>query len=735
MTERKGELASLLVSLWLGLFLFGFLAGSVRLWDTTGILLSPAFRYTILGVLPVLVCGLVLIRFRISHLSLNPSGFGLAYFAVLLTDWICRSHNMLQGPSIRGTVLAGALFSFPFLRKKLGSFFPLFLVAASLGSVAVFHLAAGGRLLFSDDHSPVFYRIELLKENFPFIPFYNPLWNAGTDARDFFATGILNVYFAFLPIIHAFPLESVYNLIVTLTAFVVLPFCVYYASHLEGHSRTAASIAGLLAFASNLLFHRWALKYGAMGFVFSTCLAPLGLSLAGRVVDLDRQLSLTRTIVTLIIISLILCWPLMGMFFLPVLALGLIRSRRLIWKKNVVLLLILLVCLNVPWMVLFVKVSKVFSFLNLESVAVENRDSGFEGTNSEAKSPEEHKPKAYTKHRVKHKREPITVPSLVKTTRQHAVNFNPLLLFLVIPGLVLIPNRTTRILLYVQSLWLIFLATFVASLKPQLELDRAFIILALLWTLPTALAIEQIMIKSKNLFLPCLLSGSLLASVYSVFFVIYNRTPERYFFAGSDVLDITNAIQKYAGKGRVFFSGFVLHELSGGHLAPLAYFTKRPLYASSPVHNYWHYKDATPESYLKRGIPGIEEYLDLLNATAVITYEPTWLAVFSSDTNRYRKAWQGRRFTLFERNIPNPTYFLEGKGEILSQSTSEVRLRLESETAVIKFNYFSFLEAPGCTVSPERISEDVTFVRLSDCSSKDEVVLRGKTGFWRLFYD
>jgi len=82
---------------------------------------------------------------------------------------------------------------------------PITLLIATQALIAgVFISYADGRLLFSDDHPSFLYRLQLLMDEFPSIPFYNTEWNAGYSAREFFPSGVLNVFFLSAPILYFF---------------------------------------------------------------------------------------------------------------------------------------------------------------------------------------------------------------------------------------------------------------------------------------------------------------------------------------------------------------------------------------------------------------------------------------------------------------------------------------------------------------------------------------------------
>src|SRR5690606_34615165 len=105
-----------------------------------------------------------------------------------------------QGPSIRGELLLSALIAVVLLQRRL--FFTVLPWGVLLSGAFCWYFflqEAGAELLFSDDHSTFVYRLTILRDTFPYIPFYNPQWNAGLDARDSFATGVLNLFFLSMP--------------------------------------------------------------------------------------------------------------------------------------------------------------------------------------------------------------------------------------------------------------------------------------------------------------------------------------------------------------------------------------------------------------------------------------------------------------------------------------------------------------------------------------------------------
>jgi len=285
---------------------------------------------------------------------------------LFFSDWLARGYNLFQGPSIRGEILLGAGITWFFLRRSFNPVVSLVALLTPFFLTWCFTDAAAGRLIFSDDH-PVFqFRLESLKQNFPRIPFFNPLWNGGFDARVFFATGALNIFLPFYPIIALFDVGSVYNLIVIAIVFFLGPLATYGAARLERYPHPAPAIAAILQVTVSLMWYRWALNYGTLGFVVSASLVPLNLALTHLIFARDRELTRPLTFLAAVSFSLMICWSLAGTIFIPCVVLAAMMAPRLLRKRHVPLLAALLLGLNLPWIALFWSVSNVGSFIKAE---------------------------------------------------------------------------------------------------------------------------------------------------------------------------------------------------------------------------------------------------------------------------------------------------------------------------------------------------------------------------------
>ncbi len=738
---ERGALGAFLVSLALALGGFAILRGPYIFWNVEGTGVVPSGTY-----LTLLAAALGCLGGAIQFVTKSRRYFSLAGFAAALpliffSDWLCLRYSFLQAPSVRGELICAFLLSLLLLRvRRLGFFFCWTLLA----SILLFHgffSEAAGRLIFSDDHASVFYRLTLLQSQFPAIPFYSPMWNAGTDARDFFSTGIINLYLIGYPLIAFFKLEQVYNVLVATELFVVLPLSVFAAARLLQRDSLSSSLAAALSMATSLTWYRWALKYGSMGFVTSATLLPINFALAVRILDEEREVSAIEALVFVATFSLMLLWTPTGLAFLPVVAAALMRFRTHIRRRYIAAILIALFVLNLPWIAIWMRVANVYRFVATPSAGTEqNRESAFRTDEEiESRASESAPASKHDRRKGKGKSREISASTVLQSLRHFAVNSNPILLFLGIPGLFLFAGRSRR-LFTAMTLWLIALGAVLAPIKPQLELERMLVILGLLLSIPAGSAVAELLQTAA--FGRPRLSLQLLASFAAAFIltgaasasaIVRNRTLDTYAFSDEVVSSMAEAISRYANNSRVLFSGFVLHELDKGHLAPLAYFTGKPLVASSPVHNTWWYTDVIPEYYRDAGPAEVENFFNYMNAGIVMAHEPFWRHYFASQPSVYKLLWEGGRFKMYRRLSNVNTYFLKGAGLMLEQRTDGVVLRVDGPEAVVKFRYFPFLEASNCEIAPYSLPGELELIELKNCPVGSRVEIRARTGLHRVF--
>jgi hypothetical protein len=708
-------------------------------WHAGGVRMLPP-RWMLLPMI-VTILSIVTITYLIKRLplpSLSSTPFVLCTVLFFFSDAVNRKYNLLQGPSIRGEISALALVLVALIpkasiAKSTCRKWLLLPALISLILIYIFFREAKGNVLHSDDHSVFFFRFSLLKEHFPSIPFYSTLWNAGFDARDFFATGALGIYTFFYPLITFFSIENSYNSIVALLLFVVLPCSVFLASYLQGFSHRTSAISSVLSLSISLLWYRWSLKYGTLGFCFSTILTPLNLSLFSRMRENASSLSWWWYAGALVSFTLMFAWSLSTIFFLPLVFLSLFSLTRLCTSKRFLTFTFLLVLINLPLFAMLWKVSSVSSFLTKEKLRVEAQESKA----SQLPLPAPREPK------FRHHATGLDLKKSLKALDEWSTASNPLLILLSIPGFFLFPR--SRVLVWAVTLgWLLLLGTVGVPLKPQLELDRMLLVVSMCLTIPVSLFLSRLFdevsadvgqgkaygLKKWGL---AFIGGVFMAAPLSSCAILANRSLEQFSFRSSTFSQLAESIAHHGGEGRTLFAGFVLHELDAGHLAPLAHVTKKPLMASTFVHNVWWYTSIFPHSVLARGREGIESFLDAFNVTSVVAHEKEWREYFGRNSDQYAKVSATYPFVHYTRKISSPSYIYEGEAKNVIVSDSSISLTPLSSRLILKATYFPFLSVTGkCALFPYPLTESHSLIQLDKCAPQESVHISSVSPLQRL---
>jgi hypothetical protein len=579
---------------------------------------------------------------------------------------------------------------------------PIWWGLAGLAAYVGLREATQGQLLISDDHPAFLYRLVQLREHFPWIPFYNPMWNGGVEAREFFPSGILNAFVLLLPLVAALDLTQWYNEAIAILFFVIHPACTALAASML---RIRAPLAPVIALFSSALWFRYQFIYGTVGFLTSVALSPLLLALMIRAASEGARVSWTGVLGILIVTSLFLLWSPAVFIALPaalVLLPGLIRFG--LTRKGATLIVGLL-SINLPWVLMFMESSRVSSFMT---------------------SPQSGEQAA------------IQYPSLgtlFEDARYAVRGAVPAIALLTIPGMLLLRSRHKRVfIVFGVTIATLFVAgLFAAPLKPRLELGRLMIVSLYLCAIPVACAVREAPRHGARRLVYALGVGSVLITPAIAYVFTANRTLEQYAAFSPELPGLVEAIKSHHEGGRIAFSGYVQHELDGGHITPLPLFTGVPLYASRYQHDRWEHTDFIPTQFRAYHDAGIEQFFDLFNITAIAVHDAEWRPWFSARPDYYTQVWAGSKFTLFRRRFGPRSWFLQGDGEILDQQGAGVRLKLNTPHAVIRFNWLPFLEVEGCgAIAPEEVFEGITFIRLEQCKVGEPIVVRAQSAVTRL---
>ena len=750
---RESKIGSVIFSALTTYALAGLFTGNLKLLDeqgpviVSGLLWKLALAAAVIiwtmtavwrrNLVPARVMNIAFLRRLFgSRVALKPVVFVFGLALVLAGDYMTKhfvfyayhAHSLINPLSMLGLGLVLALIWVLFARKNPENvlFSPLVLLLCQAAITLVFIRHTAGRLILSDDHPSFLYRLNLVMDNFPNIPFYNPEWNAGSTAYDSLSTGTLNVFFLSWPLLKLWGefarLEhaAVYTYLIAYLFVLIVPWSVWTAARLLGLSRPSATAAAILALGPSLLYFEWMLKFGTMGFLVSTGLFPLAFALSAKLLFgprprwRDVPLAAGAT-------SLCLFWMLSFVFFIPLGVYSLLcfhetfsPSRRA--KAAVFVLLIALV--NGPWAYAYTKAFDVVELVSRSSLpgstttAVDH--AGQHQMNHGHESPNAHEQQVKTAYTAK-------ITRAYKKFRGMLAQINPVVFFLFLPAFFLISERKYRTALAATIGWLLLVSASGYFYKPQLELNRmvipASLLMALLAGAGTVYILQQFASASGSsrkkalAVLPVtVLTGMFFISPLNVAQIYLQRSDHFYALSTPEVSNLVNAIRRLPDRGRTFFFGFSLHRLGasstegrdGGHLAPLPRMTGKSMYAMVPVHSVWSSVEAVPAEFRAERDAGIEQFLDLINASAVAAFSANWKHFLSTRPN-YRLEYQDGMISLFSReNAPN-NWFLQGSGEITKIADDRVELIASTPEAIIKFRWVKLLKSSptaGVTIEP-----------------------------------
>jgi hypothetical protein len=319
----------------------------------------------------------------------------------------------------------------------------------------------------------------------------------------------------------------------------------------------------------------------------------------------------------------------------------------------------------------------------------------------------------------RHGRGQFNLKKALNNWHNNANSLNPLILILAIPAIINFPGLGKRYLVS-TLVWLVGLGTVGVSIKPQLELDRMVVMASILATIPIGHLIAQAILSGNRgrtwRLAASTICGYLLITPFAATSIVLNRSDDTYTFMSNE-------------------AGCVLHELSGGHLAPLAIWTNIPMYATSYAHNIWWYTQPIPQNQLQRGDQGVRDFLDGINATLVLAHEPAWIEYFHKRSTEYKQIWRGESFFAFKRINYTSNYALHGSLTGMEFTTNSATFTPLSEAITLKLKHFPFLKSSGCTVSPTPSVLGFDLVALSGCTPGASITITSISTIERLFGD
>lgn len=700
----------------LGLILFLLMSGSLSFWQVQRVQQLGAFRETFL--LPGLVLLVSLAFFLVAKKkpSLRVSGFVFSLPAIFFSDWTTRRFSFFEGPLIRGElVLISLLMFFTWSKAKKTSFWRWTLFFSLGFFICLFAGQIGGRLLISDDHAVFFYRLAILKENFPNIPAYNTLWAAGRDTLHLFATGCINFFALLSPLIYFLDLEASYSHLVSFFLFLIVPSLFFLSSKVLGHTERQACISAILSLVPSSLWYIWAVKYGTLGFVTSASLLPLVLALVSRALSRELKFGFLSFLILSISTCLMLCWSPSGLALIPAIFVSIYYLPRLLRTPWFLTSVVLVSLITLPWMYLFWQDWQVSSFLE------DKETSEIAHTHSpDFSEPHSHKP--LSNHRELHKDKTfrhqsggLDLRDSLRQLREASVRTNPLVWLLALPGLFYLRGRA-RVLFSVSCLGMLIAGTVLVPFFPQIELDRMLVLMTSCLLIPVSLSLDRVLeikgITGRLCF--SLAFGFLFTSLPQVGNILSNRSLDNFSFAGRNFKGVLSTTISSQPKGRVLFAGPILHELDDGHIAPLSVLSNTPMLARSHMHDNWSQKDIIPASLKRQGLGAVEEFLLIRNVSNIWTHRESWRRFFAKYPESFIPLKQVGPFSYYKFS-KSRGYFLEGQGRVTKQSTGVLKLIPETSEVVVSFHYFPWLKHSSCQLTKAEYGEE-QFIRLSGCT-------------------
>ncbi len=677
---------------------------------------------------------------RVEQVSLRPTLFAWGLVCIILSDYMKRRFmffalysSIVSRWSLLGAgiVLSAALVlcARKQVKQPLSRLFSVpVLLLVQLLLLFNFRHYVHGRLIFSDDHPSFLYRLQLLMSQFPHLPFYDPRWNAGVEARDFFSTGALSIFFLSWPVLrlwgdfNTISNARIYSYLIPYLFVCIVPWTVFFASRALGFARESAVLSAMFALGPSLAFFEWMLKFGTMAFALSAGLSALALALVLRIAISEIPPRWVEVFAGLVVTSLCLMWTLSILILVPVVAYALISFRYTFARERrfkIFALLALFILLNGPWIYVWVREANVLGFLERSSLPGSNTQVLRHAKAAQVIPPqniasatavEETPGSRFVRHFL----------SAEKKLRDIISSINPLIFFFFIPGLLSIRKREYRIAVALTLVWLFAVAALADFIKPQLDLRRMAIHASFLMaTLSGAGVFETLKCLIESIDgaasrwamigpFSCLsvIFGTWAISPVNVADIYRNSSDQKYVFAAAELIDLTHAIQQFGGQGRTMFLGFVLHELEssgvegldGGHLAPLARFTGRSLYASHFMHARWSAIDPIPKAYRDRHGERVEEFLDLMNVTSVATFRREWRR-YCQRLPQYKLVFTDNKIWVYSRQSDHAGYFMRGSGDVISVNDDRVEVIPQEQESVLKFRF-----EPQLLVAPSKFA-------------------------------
>ncbi|MBN1557240.1 MAG: hypothetical protein JW951_03745 [Lentisphaerae bacterium] len=620
---------------------------------------------------PALVLFAFLLLFLVSGAVQHP------WFYFL--DWTpdCGRNVGCLDAGLSRFVLLTALLT-PFLlrpNRRTARAVLLILVASQLLCAYRLIEATGGRALYRDDHPSFMFRLWEYGRTFPRLITYNPYWSGGVVNFVGTTSGTGAMGLPLWPLWRFVRPDRIYTYAVAAVYIGAMPWLAVASLRMLGANRTAAYAAGALALGVSRHYFLWMLHFGTVGAVFSSFfLLPTAACLYRIVWRGDRS---PRLFAGLVVFALLLLqWPpgaLMGATLGLSLLAGARRWSRRLWGYLLAAGAVVLLLYARPLWVILGRGDALMAHV-------------MESPGAGADLPQVRR----------------WLADGWSYLWSQMIEGRPLLIFLGIGGLAMLPYRAVRRGFGPVLLCLALIAAWGRGLRPNLQLGRMAIPFFFIAIVPAALWIGRLLRTGgpgrawvRGALLALLLLGGVdTARLYA------GRGHAPYTVLTEEVSALAAWIREHVpAGGRVMFAGRCVHFYGRGHVAYLPALTGREMmacdyYAFPPRTVEYNY----PPPAFRRPETRIQAFCDLYNVTHIMTYHDNWKACFRRHPDVYEEIdppvdWE--RLAVFRVKRAS-NLFLKGSGTVRADfNRLDVRLDAPRDEAVLKYNWAENLRAPG----------------------------------------
>lgn len=556
----------------------------------------------------------------------------------------------------------------------------LLLVMAASMTLAALHLYRGthGHALYRDDHPSMMFRLWEVSQTLPQLLNYIPYWNAGAVHYAGTACGLNVLGFLFGPLWAHAPVQAVYTPIIGFTFIVLSPLVALAALRIMGASWSAAIIAAVLSLGASRDVFLWLLHFGTVGASFSMVFILPVSACVYRVLWLDKRegwLAVALVVSTLVLLA----WPPGALMVASIGLSALVSLRRWSIRKLGFLGLCAVVVLLVHAPVLRLLIG---DGAELFAHVLQPRAAAAEGAS------------------------PSSIDwGLLTQGARDLVHFlrdmNPLLVFLGFGALVVGAPRSLRLWLMPTILALAIMAGWGSHWKPNLELGRMAIPLALMAIIPASMALGALF-ESRS---PRL--GVVRAAIVALLLLTSLTVSRLYAGAGhapyrimgpatEQLVDFIRA--NTPPQGRVAFAGRCVHYYGdNGHVAFLPYLTGHEMMACDYYHFSPHLVEYEyPPRVFRSSLPQEARFEDAYNVCLILAYQGNYIRFFQSDPARYEPLPSAPEGVTAFRVRRTPSMFQVGSGQVRAHfNRIDVTLDQPQDEVVVKYAH-----VPGMTVTP-----------------------------------